>query len=146
MTHEAQRIAIAKACGVGQKWLLIKRGFYYRPNAAGYCEDIASAGRFDEAYAKSDVSATNGDVRMVKEPLPDYLNDLNAMHEAEKMLQGSGPLWQMYGSQIQNVVNYHCVGVVGDYPRDLRSLAFLVHATAAQRAEAFVRTIGKFIE
>lgn len=66
-----------------------------------------------------------------KEP-PDYLNDLNAIHEAEEKLSPSqkdlfansiihpthGPHWR-----------FNCL-----------------HATAAQRAEALLKTIGKWTE
>jgi len=86
VTPEAQRIAIAEACG----------------------EDSDS---------------------IVRELIPDYLTDLNAMHEAEKVLNEkqdhimNDTLWDM------------CEG-----------RKYLWHATAAQRAEAFLRTIGKWEE
>jgi hypothetical protein len=60
--------------------------------------------------------------------LPDYLNDLNAMHKAEKML-----------SSIQQT-NYISLlaGITCDV--EMEGVTF---ATAAQRAEAFLKTIGK---
>ena len=68
-------------------------------------------------------------------PLPDYLNDLNAMHEAEKVLsRGEG---------------YHQKGGFGLYKTALAEVCDEQHpidATAAQRAEAFLRTIGKWEE
>ena len=58
--------------------------------------------------------------------MPDYLHDLNAMHEAEKVL-----------TLAQRV----------DYTNNLAKICGTekekVFATAAQRAEAFRRTIGK---
>lgn len=61
--------------------------------------------------------------------LPDYLNDLNAMHEAEKVL---------------NEKQEH---IMNDTLWDLMSgRKYLWHATAAQRAEAFLKTIGKWEE
>jgi hypothetical protein len=67
--------------------------------------------------------------------LPDYLNDLNAMHEAEKVLsRGEG---------------YHQKGGFGLYKTALAEVCDEQHpidATAAQRAEAFLRTIGKWEE
>lgn len=60
---------------------------------------------------------------------PDYLNDLNAMHEAEKTLSGES--------------GYHESGGYGLY---LVALEHDVSATAAQRAEAFLRTTGKWVE
>jgi hypothetical protein len=55
--------------------------------------------------------------------VPDYLNDLNAMHEAEKTLNYD---------QLDNYYFEMAKRMVRPY-----------HATAAQRAEAFLRTIGK---
>jgi hypothetical protein len=66
--------------------------------------------------------------------LPNYRGDLNAMHEAEKFLtrpnlyaQGG---WGMY---------LHYLSTVTDE-------AHPIDATAAQRAEAFLRTIGQWEE
>jgi len=101
MTPEAQRIAIAEACG-------------WRCTAS-----------FKEAFACW-VKPDGMDHQT--EWLPDYLNDLNAMHEAEKVLDTvtqRGDYW--------------------DYLFSLTDGEFeMCHATAAQRAEAFLRTIGKW--
>jgi hypothetical protein len=59
---------------------------------------------------------------------PDYLNDLNAMHEAEKMLNSES--------------GYHGIGGYGLY---LVALEHNVSATAAQRAEAFLKTLNLWI-
>ena len=69
--------------------------------------------------------------------IPDYLNDLNAMHEAEKML---GACWPTYCE--------HLLEIVEPEPRSLEVCHYwnLLHATATQRAEAFLRTIGKWEE
>ena len=56
--------------------------------------------------------------------LPDYLNDLNAMHEAEKVLINGKE--QVYFEDLH--------GVAGN-------LTFYC-ATAAQRAEAFLKTLN----
>jgi hypothetical protein len=57
--------------------------------------------------------------------IPDYANDLNAMHEAEETL---GP---------EQARQYHNrLGRTG--------AVWLWHATARQRCEAFLRTIGKW--
>ena len=103
MSPEAQRIAIAEACG----WTDIKTGPY----------DGLPFGRRKSHQL---------------EVIPDYLNDLNAMHEAEKVLENlqeaafRGWLWLAH-----NQPEFRCR---------------IVHATAAQRAEAFLRTIGKWEE
>lgn len=62
---------------------------------------------------------------------PDYPNDLNAMHEAEKFIPRSK--WTRY---CQYLAELGC-----------GSVRFVsVHATASHRAEAFLRTIGKWEE
>jgi len=70
--------------------------------------------------------------------LPDYLHDLNAMHEAEKILieQGFQDKWLDELAEVVVGANvhwsdYHC------FPQVNR-------ATADQRAEAFLKTIGKW--
>jgi transposase len=65
--------------------------------------------------------------QLIAEFTPDYLNDLNAIHEAEKVL-----------NNVQRE-RYRTELVYSHAGRD-------VFATAAQRAEAFLRTIGKWEE
>ena len=62
------------------------------------------------------------------EGIPDYLNDLNAIHEAEKVLNPSQE--QLYFEKLHEVSG---------------SLAFY-RATAAQRAEAFLKTLNLWEE
>ena len=61
--------------------------------------------------------------------VPDYLTDLNAMHEAEATLTGET---NYYHQLLIRMNNYDGLATV--------------RATAAQRAEAFLRTIGKWQE
>jgi hypothetical protein len=100
MNTDKQRIAIAEACG----WKCpcgFKEAFacWVRPSAMEH----------------------------QTEWLPDYLNDLNAMHEAEKTLDYNDL------NDMEESVSFH----FGVTP---------FHSTAAQRAEAFLRTIGKWEE
>jgi len=61
-----------------------------------------------------------------KSILPNYVNDLNAMHEAEKILF---PKFEIeWHNQLQNV----CGG----------SWRIMLNSSAAQRAEAFLRTLN----
>jgi hypothetical protein len=64
--------------------------------------------------------------------IPDYLNDLNAMHEAEKMLKGNTQ-WYKYEETLEAIIRAD----TAHWP---------IHATAAYRAEAFLKTIGKWEE
>jgi hypothetical protein len=63
---------------------------------------------------------------------PDYLNDLNAMHKAEKRIFTTPTERTQYYWQLLNVI--------GRYTSPDEAIS----ATAAQRAEAFLRTIGKW--
>ena len=62
--------------------------------------------------------------------VPDYLNDLNAMHEAEKILDEK--LRFKFEATLHSLNISHGLGI---------SVWETIHATAAQRAEAFVLTI-----
>jgi hypothetical protein len=65
--------------------------------------------------------------------IEDYTYDLNAMHEAEKLLKGN--------PQIATYV-WHLENRAGDTNKNIMA----THATARQRAEAFLRTLGKWEE
>jgi hypothetical protein len=109
MTPEAQRVAIAEACGWKYK---------------------GPPGFADPSYKAW--LAPDGSSHLYP---PDYLNDLNAMHEAEKFLVGS-KLWNRYTDWIGKLCHY-IPEIHG-----LRSFVnIIVTATAAQRAEAFLRTL-----
>ena len=61
-----------------------------------------------------------------------YTADLNAMHEAEKVL---GKKLSEYGNQLCEMT----IVSKDDFPE-----CYIWHATARQRAETFLRTIGKW--
>lgn len=61
-----------------------------------------------------------------------YCNDLNAMHEAEKVL---GKKLSEYGNHLCALTRAN----EGDRPE-----CYIWHATARQRAEAFLRALGKW--
>lgn len=116
MTSEQINIAIAEACG----WNSIREQDY------------------DHGYSGDDVRqmwvGLNPDSDEF-EQLPDYCNDLNAMHEAQKVLtptEFEAYRWILWGLCKQPQVT--------EWNRAYLS------ATAAQRAEAFLRTLGKWEE
>jgi hypothetical protein len=115
MNKEQQRIAIAEACG----WKLVTDNPEYEP----YWED-----------PKGNMVAVNNGVHR----LPNYLNDLNAMHEAEKVL------WEMDWS-FRSIFNDHLANIIKrrKVNRNEWDAETLLDATAAQRAEAFVKTLSK---
>lgn len=71
--------------------------------------------------------------------LSNYCGDLNAMHEAEKVLTEKQQVWYL---QKLTQVRYRA-GVGGMIGCMIDKTTF---ATAAQRAEAFLRTLGKWEE
>ena len=106
MNPEAQRVAIAQWCG----WKLCGTHSPVLPGDDGIMR-------------KSPTENTAVTLSL----LPDYLNDLNAMHEAEKRLSKQEQLDYCYGQLVE---------VCGD------RLAYM--PTAAQRAEALLKTIGRW--
>jgi len=113
MKEEQQRIAIAEACG--WKWERLWTGELHG-------KPVGEQGPFRE--------------------VPDYLNDLNAMHAAFLSLPAGSHI--TFGRHLQEVCGEGLVGYVSSYPEDFAGLARIAHATAAQRAEAFLKTIGKW--
>jgi hypothetical protein len=111
MNPEQQRIAIAEACGYVKQNDDTDDTFWWIHSADG------------DEFPYSII----GDLQ-----LPNYLNDLNAMHEAEKVLDDSQLIaMDEYLSRIFK-------------PKP--GFKLLWQATAAQRAEAFLRTLGKWVE
>lgn len=108
MNNEKQRIAIAEACG----WTVINGYLCHIKTNRNGAEEVATIA-----------------------PLPDYLNDLNAMHEAEKILTAlqRAP----YAHELLRLVAINQPWCHLDFFQ-------VAHATAEQRAEAFLRTIGKW--
>ena len=111
MTPEEQRIAIAEACG----W-------------------ARNGSSRNDKYPW--VKPVNG----VAKSLPDYLNDLNACHEMEKVLDDGG-LWNGYGYSLWEVVCPQFEQMSG---LNAAVALLLLHATAAQRAEAFLKTLNLY--
>jgi hypothetical protein len=109
MTPEAQRIAIAEACG----W----RGVYSTSlwNNAPTGIPPSHEGDLNDVHARR--------------ILPNYLSDLNAMHEAEKVcIYKYGPYSNM-ALEYEGYLHVCCDSSI-------------VHIAASQRAEAFLRTLN----
>lgn len=109
MTKEAQRIAIAESLG----WTRVK----------------PHTGLSWGADAKEKTW-------VYPHQLPDYLNDLNEMNEAEKTLTPE------QSSQMVCEVSKMHIGTGSFYTFN----SALLHASASQRAESFLRTIGKWVD
>ena len=115
MTTNEQQIAIATACG----W-------------TGTEEDYTYYG-FTQNIPMTRTRWTNPSGGQTTLTLPDYLNDLNAMHEAEKVL--SEKQWVQYEEEIRTVV-LGGIRLVSQWTKAD------IHATAAQKAKAFLQTLG----
>ena len=115
MNNEKQQIAIAEACGLPKP--------YSRWSGA------------DGDTLCHSVTVEDGLKRA--KPIPDYLNDLNAMHEAEKVLGADDK--KKFASRLFDIVLFQREGL-----DQLDGWYLHVHSTAKQRAEAFLRTIGKW--
>lgn len=114
MTNEKINVAIAQECG----WKFP-------------CEPCAANG------IKNRWRRPTNDGCRDQTQLPNYCNDLNAMHEAEATLTNDD--W--------DDKFYHWLGfvVIGKQTTGLWEYRkMIVHATARQRAEAFLRTLGKW--
>ena len=72
------------------------------------------------------------DIHFFPWQLPDYCNDLNAMHEAEKEL--TEIQCAFYRQNLHEIIT------------NIPASRYVWHATARKRAEAFLRTIGKWKE
>ena len=117
MKPEQQRIAIAEACG----WELKTR------RAIGYGGETNAIQYY---WSKNECVGE----------LPDYLNDFNAMHEAEQTL------WQKDWASRHDFVDKLARILSPTHGHHQQSGLDLLDATAAERAEAFLRTINKWEE
>lgn len=70
--------------------------------------------------------------------VPDYTSDLNAMHEAEKTMTEK----QCFLFQVE--LSKAMFGDKGEETPETIAGRWLTHATAAQRAVAVLRTLGKW--
>lgn len=134
MSPEAQRIAIAEVCG----WTCIEHRDHSIKGPGKWLSGMNP--KPDEI-----VAVVDGETLEVRKPtemdygwedLPDYLNDLNAMHEAEKVLFAMDGFIQNEGHRTRYLDNLLKICRGGFHAG--------IHATAAQRAEAFLRSIGQW--
>ena len=116
MSDQEINIAIAEACG----WV---NCIFPSQDEYHFLTDLELGRAMGKAVGRNFCLHRDG----LHYPLPDYCIDLNAMHKAEKMLNKEQ--WVAYGKELSRL---------GVFP--------MVHATAHQRAEAFLRTLEKWEE
>lgn len=129
MNKEQQRIAIAEACG----WTRYPE----KDSAFGH----AYWAQFKDNHFQQDTSEIGG-------ALPDYLNDLNAMHEAYLQVIQGKDLDQAFAWHLYDIINRECYDKTGHKFDDIVSPSEVMHhtinASAEQRAEAFLFTINNY--
>lgn len=114
MTPEKQRIAIAEACG-------------WKPDDDGDKTGWGGSWIRQRLIGKKPTFSDGKVVSyLIEQPVPDYPTDLNAMHEAEKVL-----------TYAQHCFYCDVLEMVVGGPAYMQA----VRATAAQRAEAFLKTL-----
>ncbi len=130
MNPKAQQAAIAKACG----WTFIE-------NAISRCSDPYEGTMSGPAWLKPGQDWNNWEwwqqreIGFQQEP-PDYLNDLDAIHKAEKILDRDHT--RRYIEILDDII----CGISPYSPRTILAYFGLISATANQRAEALLRTLN----
>ncbi len=117
MTKKAQRKAIAKACG----WI-------FQPDEFGW--SFAKLNKYSPWW-KYDADEEE------HVPFPNYPKDLNAMYKAEKLLNAG-----QINTYIGYLYKFTKVAEAKSNPWEIIAARVAIHATAAQRAEAFLRTLN----
>ena len=150
MKPEEQRIAIAEACGFkkvgeifapdGVRWASPRR--YFWPPDADYGNKLPFK---NQHWGWDKLPDWNKDASPDFTGVPDYLNDLNAMAKAEKILshevkrRGGVSERSSYAMQLEHIL---CgpADRYGEYDNTPDSFD-LIHALASQKAEAFLQTL-----
>lgn len=140
--------AIEEALSGGDRWVLVKRGLYYRPNAKGYTNHLSEAWIVTEAEADKHTYPHDEPVTKHRVPPRNFYHDLNACAEMETCVPRSQ--WSEWAMTIRRIVQRdcnreecylsccECSQLIADF--------WFYHATAPQRCEAFLKTIGRWKE
>jgi hypothetical protein len=144
MTPQAINRAIHEWMGLGDHYHVMKWGLYYRPDAHGYTSNPNEAWILPYAEAKKHEYPHDEPVTIKKVEPRNYYGDLNAMHEAESRLIGEQQekyvihIWRRSPLYVKNGFEWNQAALSN------RIWWSLSHATAAERAQAIVHTIGKW--
>jgi len=125
------RITIAQFCGKFCKEHKWQRGRWWRnihEDLDGYYKECSVCG------VESEDGIEIQDWFLDEADIPDYPNDLNAMHEAEKLIYSCSKdeLWSKYLDNLDIITRAHH-----------NQYWDMIHASAKQRARAFILTIKK---
>ena len=138
MTPEEMDRKIAEHVGTADRWLIVKRGYFYRPEAKGYTSSKSEAWKLPLAEAKKHERLIGEErVTLSRASIPAYSTDLNAMREAEQHL------FTRYHDTKAVFIDRLCriLDPVSGYRK--QGAIDIIDATAEQHARAFVETIGQ---
>lgn len=135
LTEEINR-EISAWCGESYFVGLMRRGFWYRPNGHGYTGIESEAWHLSPEEAKRHENLRDDQPVTIEKFTPrKYTECLNACHEAEKRLNEDQ--WKDY-SIILNRISCRIIC------HNVKTCGYTIAATALQRCEALLRTIGKW--
>jgi hypothetical protein len=137
MTNEEINRAIAEHIGADDRWLIVKRGYFYRPQGHGYtsCECNAWVLPLVEAK-KHEYLIGEEKVTLRKATIPNYVGDLNAMREALALLP------EEFHEEFMHVL---CLLHGGSNPSEPLFTCFdILTCKPRVYAEALLRTVDKW--
>jgi hypothetical protein len=89
MTDQEINRAVAESVG-DDRWLIVKRGYFYRPNGHGYTSHVSEAWVLPLVDAKKHEYLIGEEpVTLRKAPIPDYCNSYDAIIPLVKALDGT---------------------------------------------------------
>lgn len=123
MKQDEQQIAIAAACG----WKYIRAEVDWLPNEL--------TGHFTKPHP---TDPEKEKFYCTRHSIPDYLNDLNAMHQALAYLEPDQI--DQFAAELTAIVLENDTKAWWDL--NMNEVGHVINATAAQHAEAFLRTLN----
>jgi len=133
MTNEEINRAVAEHVGTADQWLIVKRGYFYRPDAKGYTAHEPDAWKLPLAEAKKyEYLIGDEPVTLSRASIPNYAEDLNAMHDALQNLT-EVELFR-YADEVCDLTRD------SNHDTDIQTMLML---SAKELAECYVRAIGK---
>lgn len=129
MDEERQRIKIAEACG----WVDIRAEVDWLP------KELTGIWTWPHP---TDAEKTKYFIS--RKPVPNYLYDLNAMHRAENAFIGNASLAMTFAMHLLRINGQNISSEDDDLNCDHAWIT--AHATAAQHAEAFLKTLNLWEE
>ncbi len=147
MTNQEINLKIAKLCGKDKLFAVWEcqsnRCWFYRAGEFGYTEDIKEAEHYTKETAKKMLGRSEY-MGIALVPVPNYTENLNDMHDAEKTLTTRQRNLFIYALGLDVL---KLCPLAGDYwmAGEVDSW-MMTNASARQRAEAFLQVFEKEIK